>query len=77
MQTVITSKFQTTIPKKIREKVKLAINDTLDWKIERGKIVVAPLHKKFLLRRNSIKTGPGDIEKDIAFAKEIRAQSNT
>jgi AbrB family looped-hinge helix DNA binding protein len=77
MQTVITSKFQTTIPKKIREKVKLAINDTLDWKVERGKIVVVPLHKKFLLRKNSIKTGPGNIEKDIASAREIRARSST
>ena len=76
MQTVITSKFQTTIPKKIREKVKLSVNDALDWKVERGKIVVTPLHKKFLLRKNSIRTGPGNIEKDIAYAKKIRAQRN-
>ncbi len=77
MQTVITSKFQTTIPKKIREKLRLTINDTLDWKVERGKIVVEPLHKKFFLRKNSIKTGPGNIEEDISQAKKIRAQNNT
>ncbi len=73
MQTIITSKFQTTIPKAIREKLKLSINDTLDWQVRRGKIVVEPLHKNFLLRKNSIKTGHGNIEDDISPAKQLRA----
>ncbi len=47
MQSVITSKFQTTIPKKVRESLKLTINDTLEWKIERGKTVVIPVQKRF------------------------------
>jgi bifunctional DNA-binding transcriptional regulator/antitoxin component of YhaV-PrlF toxin-antitoxin module len=29
MKSVITSKYQTTIPKKVREELKLAVNDTL------------------------------------------------
>lgn len=74
MQTVITSKFQTTIPKKIREELKLLVNDSLEWQVEGGKIILAPLHKGFLLRKNSIKTGPGDIDRDIARAKKIRAE---
>jgi len=45
MQSVITSKFQTTIPKGGRESLKLTINDTLEWKIERGKTVVIPVKK--------------------------------
>lgn len=73
MQTVITSKFQTTIPKAIREKLNLSIKDTLDWQIRRGKIVVEPRQKKFLLRKNMIKTGPGNIEHDIFIAKQLRA----
>ena len=73
MQTVITSKFQTTIPKKIREKLKLLVNDSLDWRVENGKIILEPLHKGFLLRKNSIKTGPGNIDEDIALARRIRA----
>ena len=73
MQTVITSKFQTTIPKAVREKLKLSINDTLDWQVRRGKIVVEPLHTNFLLLKNSIKTSPGDIEEDIYLAKQLRA----
>jgi bifunctional DNA-binding transcriptional regulator/antitoxin component of YhaV-PrlF toxin-antitoxin module len=34
MQSVITSKFQTTIPKDVRARLKLSIHDTLEWKVE-------------------------------------------
>jgi AbrB family looped-hinge helix DNA binding protein len=70
MQSVITSKFQTTIPKDVRERLKLSIHDTLEWKVDRGKIVVLPVQKKFLEYRNKIKTGPGKIEQDIKQARE-------
>ena len=72
MQSVITSKFQTTIPKDVRERLKLSIHDTLEWKIDRGKIVVLPVQKKFLDYRNKIKTGPGKIEDDIKQARKQR-----
>jgi AbrB family looped-hinge helix DNA binding protein len=74
MQSVITSKFQTTIPKDVRERLKLSIHDTLEWKIDRGKIVVLPVQKKFLEYRNKIKTGPGKIEEDIKQARKFRAK---
>ncbi|MDP2973195.1 MAG: type II toxin-antitoxin system PrlF family antitoxin, partial [Deltaproteobacteria bacterium] len=48
MQSVITSKFQTTIPKAVRENLKLSVQDALEWKIERGKVIVYPAQKKFL-----------------------------
>ena len=74
MQSVITSKFQTTIPKDVRERLKLSIRDTLEWKIDRGKIVVLPVQKKFLEYRNKIKTGPGKIEEDIKQARKQRVE---
>jgi AbrB family looped-hinge helix DNA binding protein len=74
MQSVITSKFQTTIPKDIRERLKLSIHDTLEWKVDRGKIVVLPVHKKFLKYRNRIKTGRGKIEDDIKLARKQRVE---
>ncbi len=61
MKSVITSKFQTTIPKRVRESLKLSINDTLEWKIERGKTVVIPVQKRFLNYKNAIKTGKNTI----------------
>ena len=74
MQSVITSKFQTTIPKDIRERLKLSIHDTLEWKVDRGKIVVLPVHKNFLKYRNRIKTGRGKIEDDIKLARKQRVE---
>lgn len=74
MQSVITSKFQTTIPKNVRERLKLSIHDTLEWKVDRGKIVVLPVQKKFLAHRNRIKTGPGKIENDIQKARQQRVK---
>lgn len=74
MQSVITSKFQTTIPKAVRENLKLSVQDALEWKIERGKIVVYPAQKKFLQYRNTIKTGKGDISADIERARTIRME---
>lgn len=74
MHSVITSKFQTTIPKDVRERLKLSVHDTLEWKIDRGKIVVLPVQKKFLAYRNKIKTGPGKIEDDIKQACKQRVE---
>jgi len=74
MQSVITSKFQTTIPKDVRERLKLSIHDTLEWKIERDKIVVLPAQKKFFKYRNKVKTGPGKIEEDIKKARKQRVE---
>jgi hypothetical protein len=45
--------------------------------VESGKIILEPLHKGFLLRKNSIKTGPGNIDEDIALAKRIRAEQES
>ena len=69
MQSGITSKFQTTIPKAVREHLKLSIHDTLEWKVEKNKIVVLPVQKKFLKYRSRIKTGPGKIDEDIKLAR--------
>lgn len=72
MKSAVTSKFQTTIPKKVRESLKLSINDTLEWKVEDGKITVYPVQKNFLRYRNFINTGPGDIEDDLKKGKTAR-----
>ena len=76
MQSIITSKFQTTIPKKVRESLKLTINGTLEWKIERGKAVVTPVQKRFLNYKNAIKTGAGKIEKDIIISRDRRIEKH-
>jgi len=41
MQFVVQSKFQTTTPKTVRENLKLAVSDTLEWKVERKRVIVS------------------------------------
>jgi AbrB family looped-hinge helix DNA binding protein len=72
MQSVITSNFQTIIPKDVRERLKLSIHDTLEWKVDQGKVVVLRVQKEFLKYRNRIKTGSGKIEDDIKKARQDR-----
>jgi len=74
MRTVITSKYQTTIPKAIREDLRLSINDTIEWKVENGRIVVVPMQKKFLKFINTVKTGSGNIEDDIKLSRKRRVE---
>ena len=74
MQSIITSKYQTTIPKAIRENIGLSVKDALDWKVERGRIIVSPVKKNFLKYRNAIKTGPGNITDDIEAARKLRVE---
>ena len=69
MKSAITSKFQTTIPKKVRENLKLSVNDTLRWEIEGEKAVIKPMKKPFLKYRNAVKVGKGDIARDITTAR--------
>ncbi len=74
MESVITSKFQITIPKAVRENLKLSVKDTLEWKLENGKAVVSPVHKNFLKHKNSVKIGYGDINKDIRISRDRRTE---
>ncbi len=76
MQSVVTSKYQTTIPKSIRLQLKLSVSDTLEWKIENGKAVVLPVRRKFLEYRNAVKAGNGDIASDIDLARKKRAEKH-
>ncbi len=74
MQSVITSKFQTTIPKAVRENLGLSVKDALEWKVENGKVVLYPAKRNFLRYRNSIKTGRGDIAADIELSRNLRVE---
>jgi AbrB family looped-hinge helix DNA binding protein len=74
MQSTITSKYQTTIPKAIRERLNLSVKDTLEWKVEKDRITVYPAKTNFLTYRNTVKTGKGDIAADIETARKLRME---
>lgn len=74
MQSVITSKYQTTVPKFIRERLGIEVSDALEWTMEKGKAVVCPARRDFLHFRNTVKTGAGDILSDIDHARQARVE---
>jgi AbrB family looped-hinge helix DNA binding protein len=74
MKSTITTKFQTTIPKNVRERLKLSVHDCVDWQIEEGKVVVYPVRRDFLRHRNRVQIGAGDILADIEKARTERAE---
>jgi len=74
MNSTVTVKYQTTIPKAVREQLGISINDALEWIVEKGKVVVSPVHTNFLAYRGSVKVGAGDIAADIQAARESRLE---
>ncbi len=73
MQTTITTKYQTKIPKAIRQKLGLSVHDTLEWDLKNGTMVVKPRKASFLRFRNIVRIGSGDIKRDIHKARKLRA----
>ena len=74
MKSKITSKFQVTIPREIRTRLKLNISDSIEWKIEDGKVVVEPVGKPFLAYQGIVKVGLGDIRNDLEKARNKRVE---
>ena len=70
----VTSKYQVTVPREVRAALKLEIADSLEWTLQDGKAIVQPAAKSFLRYRAAVKTGPGNIARDIRRARIIRAQ---
>ncbi|WKZ20074.1 MAG: AbrB/MazE/SpoVT family DNA-binding domain-containing protein [Candidatus Jettenia sp. CY-1] len=71
MKSKITSKFQITIPREIREKLHLSVSDSIEWKIEENRIFVEPAGKPFLKYKGSIKVEAGNIKGDILEARKM------
>ena len=69
MQTKITDKYQITIPKNIRDKLKLRRNDIINWQENQGKIVITKVKKPFLELKGYFKTGKGNIQDDLMKAR--------
>lgn len=71
---VLTSKYQTTIPKSVRKLLGLDVHDAIEWSVEGGRAIVVPARSDFFTHRGSIAVGPGDISQDIETARALRAE---
>ncbi len=73
MNSTITVKFQTTIPKRVREELGIRVNDAIEWRVLRGKAEVVPVRTSFLRHRNVVRVGKGNIRADLEAARAERA----
>jgi bifunctional DNA-binding transcriptional regulator/antitoxin component of YhaV-PrlF toxin-antitoxin module len=71
-RSTITSKYQTTVPKPIRDGLRLGERDVLIWELESDGARVRPAARKFLELRGSIKVGPGSPVEDVRKARLLR-----
>ena len=69
---VLTKKWQTTIPKEIRNLLQLEPNDKILYQIEGQKVILKPLKGNILDLRGSVKTE----EKPIDFNKLRKVTKN-
>lgn len=70
----ITSKHQTTVPKEIRERLKLAPGDVLHWELRDGEVRVSAEPPAFFARQGSIRIGRGSVVADVRRARSLRGE---
>ena len=73
-KSTITSKYQTTVPQEIRERLQVGRGDVLHWRLENGAVRVVPSRIAFLARRGSIRVGAGSAVDDV---RRLRATRGT
>ncbi len=74
VQSKITAKYQTTVPKLVREGLGLGPSDYLQWEVLDGEARVAPASNAFLEHRSTIQVGTGSVLDDIRSARRSRGK---
>jgi AbrB family looped-hinge helix DNA binding protein len=72
----ITSKYQTTVPKTVRERLGLGPSDSLQWEVVDGAARVSAASHGFLERRGTVHVGRGSAIDDIRRARRTRGGSS-
>lgn len=71
-KSTLTTKYQTTVPREVREKLGIGPRDVLLWEVVGGEARVAPASRAFLARRGSIHVGSGSVVEEIRRARRER-----
>lgn len=74
MLATVTSKGQVTIPKAIRDMLRINTNDKIDFIVEGGKVLLSPVKTLLDLRGAVPSRGKGDISHERATAKDFVAR---
>ena len=70
----ITSKFQTTVPKEVRERLSIRADDSLEWIVREGEAIVRPTVSRLYRWIGYAKVGPGSIVQDVKKARNLRGR---
>jgi bifunctional DNA-binding transcriptional regulator/antitoxin component of YhaV-PrlF toxin-antitoxin module len=71
----MTSKHQTTVPKEIREKLRLEPGAVLTWELEGKEVRITAERPAFFALRGSIRVGKGSVVGDIRRARRLRGRT--
>lgn len=73
-KSTITVKYQTTVPKEVREKLGARPGDVLQWEVTGDHVRVTAATPAFLALQGIFKVGPGDPVEDVRKARELIGQ---
>ncbi len=71
-QSTITSKYQTTVPREVRQKLGLRPQDVLRWEVTGSDVRLFPTRHGFRDRRGSLRVGQGSAVDDVQQARALR-----
>jgi AbrB family looped-hinge helix DNA binding protein len=74
-KSTLTRKYQTTVPRAIREHLGLAPNDALSWEIRDDGVAVLAASTAFLKHRGTVRIGKGSIAEDLRRARAERGRT--
>lgn len=69
-QSTLTVKYQTTIPKEVRQTLGARPGDILQWHVVGDQVRVTAAAPAFLGLRGAFKVGPGNPVEDVKAARE-------
>jgi len=70
-KSTLTAKYQTTVPKEVREKLHARPSDVLQWEVAGDHVRVTVAPSDFLSLQGRFKVGPGDPVEDVRRAREF------
>lgn len=74
LRSIITSKYQITIPKEIRDSLKLTKEDVIEWSIDDKGIHIESANKQFLKYNGILNEVSSDFKSDVRKAWVIRSK---
>ncbi|MEA2602922.1 MAG: hypothetical protein QOF89_3914 [Acidobacteriota bacterium] len=70
-KSTLTVKYQTTVPKEVREKLGAEPSDVLQWEVVGDHARVTVAHPEFEGLQGRFKVGPGNPVEDVRRAREL------